>query len=83
MTMTDSVQLVLANTESYYQEVIEMLQYYPDRYNFMDALREYVQELLWAGEEYSPMQAELMLQAMSDVTWHEVAAYFYDEYHGE
>ncbi len=78
---TKDVLLVLGNTESYYREVMEMLQYFPKRYDFQDALREYVQELLWAGEDYNPMQSELMMTAMTHIDWYAVAADFYDEYH--
>ena len=78
---TKDVLLVLGNTESYYREVMEMLQDFPKRYDFQDALREYVQELLWAGEDYNPMQSELMMTAMTHIDWYAVAADLYDEYH--
>lgn len=78
---TKDVLLVLGNTGTYYSTVMEMLQDYPKRYDFQDALREYVQEIIWAGEDYNPMQAELMMTAMSEIEWYDVAADFYDEYH--
>jgi hypothetical protein len=78
---TQDILLHLANTESYQEEVIEMLAYYRDRYDFSNALREFVYSEAFAGD-LSALQHELMMTALSHVSWAEVADDYYNEYHG-
>lgn len=78
---TRDVLLILGNVEAYHAEVIEMLQYYPDRYEFSNALRDFVEGLVYDGADFNPMQSELMMTALAHVNWREVADDYYNEYH--
>lgn len=76
---TRDIQLHLANNEEYYREVIEMLRYHRDRYDFAAALREYVEEEVF-DEDMIPLQHELLMTAMAHVNWAEIADDYFDEY---
>ena len=76
---TIDIQLHLANNEEYYREVIALLHEHRDRYNFADALREYVQELIF-DDGLSIFQIELLRTALAHVNWAEIADDYFDEY---
>lgn len=78
---TRDVLLVLGNVEAYHEEVIEMLRYHRDRYDFSVALREYVEGLVYDGSDFNLMQSELMMTALAHVNWREVSDDYYNEYH--
>ena len=82
MTMsTRDVLLILGNVEAYHAEVIELLRYYPDRYDFSNSLRDFVEGLVYDGSDFNLMQSELMMTALAHVNWGEVADDYYNEYH--
>ena len=77
---TRDVQLHLANNAFYYGEVIEMLRYYRDRYDFATALRRFVEDEVFE-EDMNALQHELLMTAMADVNWAEIADDYFNEYH--
>ena len=82
---TRDVLLILGNVQEYNSEVMELLRNYRDRYEFANALRDYVEGLVYDGAlagGFNPMQSELMMTALAHVSWREVADDYYNEYHG-
>lgn len=78
---TRDVLLVLANVEEYNDEVRGLLEEYPQRYEFSNALRDYVEALCYEEAGFNPMQAELMMTALAHVNWVEVSDDYYNEHH--
>ena len=82
---TRDVLLVLGNTEEYHDDVMGLLRNYSNRYEFGNALRDYVECLAYDGLahdgfDFNPMQSELMMTALAHVNWREVSDDYFDEY---
>ena len=77
---TRDVLLILGNVQEYNSEVMGLLRNYSDRYEFGNALRDYVEGLIYDGFDFNLMQSELMMTALAHVNWREVSDDYFDEY---
>jgi hypothetical protein len=80
---THDILLHLANTQEMHGEVMALLSEHRDRYDFSNALRDYVENELY-GEDPSNdltlLQQEVISTHLSEVRWNEVADDYFDEY---
>lgn len=80
---THDILLHLANTQELHTEVMALLGEHRDRYNFACALRDYVEEQVYAFDcdyDLTPLQLEIMSTHLCEVEWNVVADDYFDEY---